>query len=63
MLVPMMRIRHMRMRVRNVLVAMPVCVGSRGHRIVNVRVVPLVVGVRMLMLDRFVGVLMRMRLG
>ncbi len=53
------RIRHMRMRMLQWLVLMRVAVRPGGHGFVRVLVVPVVVTVRVLMLQR----LMRMRVG
>lgn len=55
----MVRIRHVRMRVALRLVAVPVTVFACGHGIVRVAVVPVVVPVGMLVLQRLVLVLVR----
>ena len=54
--VPMMRIGHMRMRLGHVLVAMPMGMRSGRHRIVRVRVVSVIVFMGVLVVARFVCV-------
>ena len=58
-----MRIRHMWMTVLHRLVPVPMAVRCSGHRGVRVQMVAVVMRVRMLVFERFVGVLMRVALG
>ena len=55
-----MRIRHMRMTVARGLMPVRMTVGTDREHLVPVVVVPVVVGMRMLMLHRFVRVLVSM---
>ena len=56
-----MRVRHMRMAVRQGLVPMPMTVLARRRRFVCVVVVTIVVRVRMLVLHRLVHMVVAMR--
>ena len=62
MRVRVMFVGHVRVHMPHHLVAMQVAVRSSGHRIVAVRVVPVVVAVGVLVLQRLVIVLVRMAL-
>ena len=55
-----MGIRHMIMHMPQRLMVMAMAVFARGHRVVAVCVVAIVVPVRVLMLQRFVGVFVAM---
>ena len=54
MAVRMMRIRHVRMRVPQRLMPMPVTVRTGGHRIMDMLVVSVIVAVSVFMFNRFV---------
>lgn len=56
-----MRIRNVRVRMQQRFVAVPVAVLARGHRVVDVQVVAVVVAVGVLVLERVVGVLVCVR--
>lgn len=61
MLVPMVRIRHMRMRMAHRFVHVSMAVRARRHHLVRVVMVPVVMPVRMLVFQRLVRVRMPMR--
>jgi len=50
-------IGHVWMRVPQRLVLVPMAVFTQGHRVMRMRVVPIVVAVRMFVLQRFMDVL------
>lgn len=58
-----MQVGRVIVRVLDVLVTMPMRVLAGDRRIVSVRVVPVVVAVRMLVVDRFVDVRVGVALG
>lgn len=62
MLVPVVRIRYVRVHMAQRFVHMPMAVRPRRHHFVTVTVVPVVVAVRMLMRHRLVFVFMTVRL-
>ena len=62
MAVRMMHIRYVRMRVPQRLMPMPMTVRIGEHRIMHMLVVPVVVAVRVFMFNRFVLMLVTVRL-
>ena len=59
----MVCIRYMRMHMSSRVVTMPVAVRTGRHAFMHMIVVPVVMAVRVLMLDRFVLVLVSVRFG